>query len=110
MKVCAEPGCPALTNGSRCTTHAREKDRARGTRQQRGYDAEHDRLRALWATRVATGRVRCANPHWRRPDDPIIHRGEPWDLGHVPDRAGHRGPEHEACNRSEGGRSAHRYS
>lgn len=107
MKVCAEPGCPTLTHSSRCPTHTRERDRARGSRQQRGYDAHHDRLRAEWAPRVATGRVRCASPTCRRPDDPLIHPGEPWDLGHTPDRRRYRGPEHEACNRSEGGRAAH---
>ena len=42
-KVCAEPGCPTLTDRTRCTTHERAKDRARGTRQERGYDADHDR-------------------------------------------------------------------
>lgn len=107
MKVCAEPGCPALTRGSRCPTHTRERDRARGTRQQRGYDAAHDRARTAWAPRVATGTVRCASPHCLRPHDPLIHPGEAWDLGHTEDRTAYRGPEHERCNRSEGGRAAH---
>lgn len=104
MKVCAVTGCPTLTTGSRCTVHAREQDRARGTRQQRGYDATHERLRAQWAPKVATGQVRCAKPECRR----FIHPGEPWDLGHLPDRTGYRGPEHAHCNRSDGGRAAHR--
>lgn len=108
MKVCAEPGCPTLTARSRCTIHARAKERSRGTHTQRGYDATHDRIRAEWAPRVATGTIRCHNPHCRRPNDPLIHPGEPWDLGHTPDRRGYRGPEHDTCNRSEGGRAAHR--
>lgn len=107
-KVCAHPGCPVLTTGTRCPTHQREQEQRRGSRQRRGYDAEHDRLRAHWAPRVATGRIRCHNPNCHRPDDPLIHPGEPWDLGHTPDRRGYRGPEHAACNRSEGGRAAHR--
>jgi hypothetical protein len=104
VKVCAEPGCPTLTRGSRCTVHARVVEQKRGTRQLRGYDAAHDRLRAEWAPRVATGRVRCGKPECGR----LIGAREPWDLGHTEDRRGYRGPEHVACNRSDGGRAAHR--
>lgn len=104
MKVCAEPGCPTLVpNGSRCKIHAREQERRRGTKQRRGYTGTHDRLRADWAPRVAAGVVRC----WRC--NQIIAPGSPWDLGHDDDdRAIHRGPEHAHCNRSAGGRQAHR--
>lgn len=50
MRPCLEPGCPTLTNGSRCLTHTRTKDRARGSRQARGYDAAHEaERRALLA-------------------------------------------------------------
>ncbi|KZE90634.1 hypothetical protein AVP41_00153 [Microbacterium sp. TNHR37B] len=104
MKVCSEPGCPTLTRGSRCTTNQRAKERARGTRQQRGYNGNHDRLRAEWAPIVAAGTVRCANPTCGRP----IRPGQAWDLGHTEDRTAYRGPEHAACNRSEGGRATHR--
>jgi len=45
MRVCAEPGCPELTKGRRCKAHEREHDKARGTRQQRGYDAQHEATR-----------------------------------------------------------------
>lgn len=41
MKVCAEPGCPTLTKSTRCPAHTRAKDKARGTRQERGYDAAY---------------------------------------------------------------------
>lgn len=41
MKVCCEPGCPNLTTRIRCPSCSRAKDAARGTRQQRGYDAEY---------------------------------------------------------------------
>lgn len=109
MKLCAEPGCPELIpkgSGNRCTArgHAQAAERRRGTRQERGYDANHDRLRAEWAPRVASGRVKCANPDCGR----IIRPGEPWDLGHTDDRTAYRGPEHARCNRSAGGRAAHR--
>lgn len=45
MKVCAEPGCPTLVANGRCRTHEQAGERQRGTRQQRGYDAAHDRRR-----------------------------------------------------------------
>lgn len=108
LKVCAHPGCPTLTSDRRCPTHQREQERRRGSRQQRGYDSQHDKLRAAWEPEVRTGTVRCANPNCLRPHDPLIHPDEPWDLGHRADRSGHRGPEHAPCNRSEGGRFAHR--
>ena len=62
----------------------------------RGYGSEHQRERARWKARMATGEVvEC----WRcdRPIDPA----EPWDLGHDDhDRRIYRGPEHPACNRA----------
>jgi len=97
VKVCSEHGCPTLhaNTGGRCTVHTRQADKQRGTRQARGYDANHDRLRAQWAPRVATGTIRCARCHT------TIHPTDPWDLGHVPsDRTRYRGPEHARCNRA----------
>jgi hypothetical protein len=100
--VCSVVGCPAdATRRGRCTRHAREQDAARGTRQQRGYDAEHDRLRALWAPRVATGTVHC----WRC--DRLIAPGSDWHLGHNDTRTRHEGPEHAHCNLSAAGTAAH---
>lgn len=101
-RVCGQPGCPVLTGGSRCAEHQRQAEHARGARQQRGYDAEHDRLRRQWAPQVATGTVRCRRcGHRITPDDP-------WDLGHDDrDRTVWTGPEHARCNRVAGGRAAH---
>lgn len=103
-QVCVEPGCPELTDKRRCREHRRTKERDRGSRQARGYDAEHDRLRAKWEPKVRTGLVPCAR--CRR----YIAQGEPWDLGHTDDRTAWTGPEHMTCNRSAGGKAAHRYS
>jgi hypothetical protein len=105
MRVCAEPGCPTLIpNPGRCPTHTRAADKRRGTRQQRGYDANHDRLRAQWEPRVATGRVKC----WRCGE--LISPATAWDLGHDDtDRTKYRGPEHaNQCNRAAAGRNSHR--
>lgn len=92
LRVCAEGGCPELVEAGRCTTHERAKDKRRGTRQERGYDAAHVRLRASWARKVATGQVNCARCHKR------ISPLEVWHLDHTDDRAGYLGPSHEACN------------
>lgn len=100
MKVCLEPGCPTLTPKSRCDRHRRERERARGTRQERGYAADHDRLRAEWAPLVSTGNVKC----WRCAE--YIPADAPFDLGHDDQARGkYRGPEHVACNRATAGRS-----
>lgn len=92
LKVCAERGCPELTDTTRCPAHTKAKDKARGTRQQRGYDAAHDRLRARWAPKVATGQVNCARCHKR------IGALDEWHLDHTDDRAGYLGPSHASCN------------
>jgi hypothetical protein len=98
-RVCLEPGCPTLTDTSRCERHTRERDRARGTRQQRGYDAKHYKARSRVAPLVATGQVKC----WRCGE--LINPAEPWDYGHDDlDRTVYRGPEHAACNRATASR------
>lgn len=99
MKVCAEPGCPAIQREGRCLKHRRQRERARGTRQERGYGYDHQQERARVAPLVATGNVKC----WRCGE--FIAADEPFDLGHDDqDRAKYRGPEHVACNRATAGR------
>jgi len=103
MRVCSEPGCPTLvTEAGRCVEHRRVQERRRGSRQARGYDVEHDRLRATWQPVVEAGTVNCARC------GALIRIGEPWDLGHNDDdRTKYNGPEHRTCNRAAGGRAAH---
>ena len=104
LRVCCVPGCPELIAacaGGRCPTHRAEVEWARGTRQQRGYTAEHVRLRKQLGVLVAQGRAICARCH--DPIDPT----EPWDLGHSDDRKAWTGPEHTHCNRAAGGKAAH---
>ena len=98
VRVCLD--CPRLIpSGSRCAQCARLRDRARGTRQERGYDAAHDRLRANYQQRMDRGeRFAC----WRcnKPINP-----QAWVLGHDDfDRSIHRGPECPACNYATSGR------
>ena len=100
-RVCAEPGCPTLTDKTRCVEHTRQRDKARGTRQQRGYDAEHDRMAQEWRAKVARGeRVICWRCGERITDPSDCH------LGHDDhDRSITRGPEHgRRCNLAAAGR------
>jgi len=94
--ACIVCGCPGT---NRCKTSPCK----RPTRQERGYGAEHDRLRAAWKPLVAAGGVDCY-----RCEEPI-EPGTRWDLGHDDvDRSKYSGPEHaDECNRSAGGRAAH---
>lgn len=101
---CPRPGCPKiLVNGERyCTQHAREYETRRGTRQARGYDAEHDRLRAALVQRMRQGEtIRCI-------DCNLVLEPATLDLGHTADRTAYRGPQCLVCNRSDGGKRAHR--
>ena len=88
-----------LTRKTRCAEHERAKDRARGTRQERGYGAEHDALRAIFQGRMNRGETFDC---WRCGDliDP-----EHWHLGHDDlDRSIYRGPECVPCNTATSGR------
>ena len=96
-RVCAEPGCPALIEPGargRCVQPRRARDKARGTRQQRGYDAEYDAQRKADMTRLARGEVLTC---WRCDDVILPHD---YSLGHCDDdRSVIHGPEHlRKCN------------
>lgn len=91
--VCLEPGCPKLTERTRCATHERDRDRARGTRQARGYDTHYDAQRRDWQTRLDAGETitcwRCLELGKPHPVDPTH-----WHLGHdQADRSIIRGPQ-----------------
>lgn len=101
--ACAIRTCPNLRP---CPDHARQAERRRGTRQQRGYDATHDRRREQWRPQVETGMVDCHAALCVMPLRRIL-LGQAWDLGHTPDRSTWTGPEHSVCNRSAGGKAAH---
>jgi 5-methylcytosine-specific restriction endonuclease McrA len=44
-RPCLVPGCGRLTTRTRCLEHRRAWERARGTRQERGYGADYQRAR-----------------------------------------------------------------
>lgn len=100
-RVCIQSGCGKLIakGQSRCPKHERDRDRARGTRVERGYDNDHTLARAEWAPLVATGTVDCRRCGHRIPAT------APWDLGHPDaDCPKPRAPEHRRCNRGTAGR------
>lgn len=102
-RICAEPGCPEFTQTTRCESHTRIRDKARGTRQQRGYDTKHDRLRSAYQRHMNHGETfNC----WRcgEPIDP-----QSWTLGHCDDdRTIYHGPECPPCDYATAGRTAQR--
>lgn len=108
-RPCATPGCPTIGVTTYCVDCARTKDKARGTRQQRGYDRDYDKARDTEARRIARGeRVTCTNPRCLYPNQPVTLGVGPLSLhyGHNPDRT-LRGPEHARCNLSEAGKASH---
>lgn len=95
--------CPtrSLTTNptGRCNTCRRGHDKARGSREQRGYTPQHRAIRTGYEPAVKAGLITC----WRC-GQPITPE-QPWDLGHDDhDRTRYRGPEHQACNRATAGR------
>jgi hypothetical protein len=99
---CAEPNCPELVTGTpRCPTHTRSADKARGTRQARGYDVDHDQQRRMWDTIIQRTGWPCGRCQER------IQPGEPWHLDHSADRTTYLGPSHADCNLSAAGRARH---
>lgn len=106
-RVCRD--CPTIYDPAergarhgRCPTCARQADKARGTRTERGYGPDHQAERADWQRRIDAGEdVHC----WRC-NAPI---GHDWHLGHDDDdRTITRGPECPACNLHAAGLSRHR--
>lgn len=108
-RVCT--GCKAIydprTTGSRagrCPACSRAHDRARGSREERGYGAAHQATRAAYQARMDAGEVltcwRCGEP---------VTAADEWHLGHDDhDRTITRGPEHaRRCNLSAAGKASH---
>lgn len=99
---CPKPGCDELLP---CTTHV-PSNRNRPATAARGYGAEHQAERERWLPLVMAGRVTCRRGEACRfyPDN-LIHRGQPWQLGHPDEECpAPRAPEHRACNLSAPGR------
>jgi hypothetical protein len=86
--------CGMLVRGkSRCWDCQHARDQARGTRQQRGYTAQHDQLRAHLVAALDPWAPcpRCG--HALGPDAALL------DLMHNDDRTAWLGLGHRRCNR-----------
>ena len=83
-----------------CLSCRRVADKARGSREERGYGARHRRLRAMFQARLDKGEdFRC----WRcaKPIDPTY-----WTLGHCDEnRERYHGPECPPCDYATQGRA-----
>lgn len=103
FRVCAEVNCPRVQRAARCAEHRRERDRKRGTRQDRGYDADHDALGRDFQQQMDAGtRFRC----WRCTAPLGVRRGIDWVLGHCDiNRLVYHGPECPSCNSRTAGRT-----
>lgn len=89
--VCGRPFQPKSWNAKFCPLH-------RGSPDPTGrYGWQHQKRRASWASRVASGEVSCARCGWP------IQPGERWDLDHADDGDGYLGPSHVRCNRATAG-------
>lgn len=104
LRVCAERGCPVLVKTTAykglCDTHRRARDKARGSRQDRGYGADHQAEHERIATLIRAGiTIRCVTCN--RPLGPDFH------LGHTDDRTSWLGPQCPHCNDSAAGRASH---
>ena len=88
MRVCAEPGCPALTEHTRCDTHRKAKRRAEDARRpnarQRGYDQKWNRTRRAYlaAFPICQWHEGCINPatdvHHLDGKGPRAAKGHDW--------------------------------
>lgn len=103
-RICPVPGCPTITGGGRCDPHKAELEAQRGSRQQRGYDANHDRTRRKIARLIRRGGQHCARCQLELPPD---IPSDQWHLDHDDQRTGYLGPSHKDCNLAAAGRAAH---
>jgi hypothetical protein len=100
IKICRE--CGAKIPAKEWLAHRQaHRNAEKPSTVEKGYGAEHRRLRKQWEVRVAAGGVRCS-----RCNEPILP-GEPFDLDHDQDRSGYLGASHEWCNAAT---SSHRVS
>lgn len=99
---CPNPKCDNLVP---CPDH-KPASSQRPKTAERGYGGKHQADRERWWPLVAKGNVACRRgQECKHYPDTLIHRGQPWDLGHPDDECPlPTAPEHRGCNRSAPGR------
>lgn len=91
---------PADAYRGMCEECRRAWDRARGTREERGYGADHKAEREQYAKLIRAGiTVRCVTCN-----EPL---SLDFHLGHAEDRASWIGPQCPVCNDSAAGKASH---
>lgn len=103
-RICPKRGCPKIAVGRYCPTHNSEHEKQRGSREERGYGAEFQRLRRAWAKEVAKGTVPCGRC------GKLIHPNTPFHLDHDDNDRNNltlATPSHPHCNTRAGGQAAH---
>jgi hypothetical protein len=99
-RICNTRGCPEATTEGKCLKHRRAADKARGSREARGYDHAHREFRKAFIADHQAGTLIC----WRCRE--LIPANEPFHLGHDDnDRNLYRGAEHVRCNTATSGRT-----
>lgn len=104
-RICAQRGCPRITDQDRCPEHRAARERQRDSYYKRSGGAEFTSLRKVWAVEVAKGNVPCGRCGI------ILQPDEPWHFDHDDnDRANLAlaTPSHPFCNTSAGGKASHR--
>jgi len=83
--------CPEFTTGTRCAFHERLREAARGSREDRGYGADHRSARAALERTLPAPCGYCGT---------TIYPGERWVAAHVVDGDPTAGwmVAHPACN------------
>jgi hypothetical protein len=95
-RPCPTRGLTKHSSG-RCEGCRRSNWRSRGSSTERGYGAEHRRVREQWRPIVAAGLAECVRCH------ELIDPDEPFDLDHDdtdPTKTTWLGPAHVSCNRA----------
>ena len=102
MRTCNGPSpgqrCPSgalIEAGSRgtCEGCSRQRERMRGSRQARGYGAQHDAVRAAREDAYGQRCHLCGERMWPHQE---------LEPDHTEDRTGYRGWTHAACNHRDG--------
>lgn len=104
-RICVEHGCGKFqVRDARCEIHAAAREVARGTRYERGYGTEHDKIRARLLRELKIAEMRGITYLCWRCLEPM-HSTQELDADHSKIRASEGGEAdcltHAPCNRGK---------